>query len=159
MLNRAIVGLAIDQRDSCSSVFGDVLVKSKVDVGPDAHGTKSYVNVGECDPQQTAPGPDHVLTVQTTDAVVAFRFRGRAGENIHPAADEMSQRMATQCVSGQQKDVHTQHESPDANAEVGEFPIAIFIKKESAKRVVRQDEQKQDGKVQEIPVDVLQNQW
>ena len=67
--------------------------------------------------------------------------------------------MATQRVTAQQKYVHAKHKRADTNAKIGEFPIAVVIKKERGKRVERQDEQEYDRKVQKIPMDVLQNQW
>ena len=37
---------------------------------PDAHRAKAHVEIGEADPEQTHPCPEHVAAVETTDAGV-----------------------------------------------------------------------------------------
>ena len=41
-------------------------------VMPDAHRAKAHVKIGEADPEQTHPCPEHVAAVETTDAAIGL---------------------------------------------------------------------------------------
>ena len=49
---------------------------------PDTHRAEPDVQVGEADPEQAHPGPEHVALVQTTHAGVTFRVYRVFGDLI-----------------------------------------------------------------------------
>ena len=65
--------------------------------------------------------------------------------------------MAAQRITTKQKHIHTKHNRAYADAEVVKRAIAIVVEKESAVGVIGQEKQKQNRKIQKVPVDVLQN--
>ena len=54
---------------SCCLIFGHL---EDSPVGPDAHRAQAHVEVGEADPEQAAPGPQHVAAVEAAHAVVGL---------------------------------------------------------------------------------------
>ena len=98
-----------------------------------------------------------MVSIQTTDTIVPLRSYRSFGKHIHPTSNQISQRMATQGVTAQQKHIHAKDKRPDTYTEIRDLPVTIGIKKETAIGVVRQDEQENDREIQEVPVNVLKN--
>ena len=66
--------------------------------------------------------------------------------------------MTAKCVAAQQEHIQTQHDGSHTNAEISELSIAIVVKKESAKRVIRKKAQEKNREIQKVPMNVLQYQ-
>src|SRR5215213_6095216 len=65
--------------------------------------------------------------------------------------------MAAESVAAQQHHVERQHERADPDTEL--LSASTVIEPQRLPHVVREEEQKQHGDVQEIAVDVLHDQW
>ena len=83
-----------------------------------------------------------------------------AGNNtrkaIQIAADYVPQRMTRQRIARQQNDVNEQNQRAGADAEV---LARRGVKPKSCERVIPQDDQKNDGDVQKIAMQILQDEW
>ena len=42
------------------------------EIVPDAHRAKAHIEIGEADPEQTHPCPEHVAAVETADAAIGL---------------------------------------------------------------------------------------
>ena len=42
------------------------------EIVPDAHRAKAHIEIGEADPEQTHPCPEHVAAIETTDAAIGL---------------------------------------------------------------------------------------
>src|SRR6266511_1412491 len=62
-------------------------------VMPHAHRTKPDVEIGEGDPEQTHPRPEHVSAIETAHAAVRLLTERRPGKLIDAAADKVPQGM------------------------------------------------------------------
>src|SRR5262249_4072737 len=126
-------------------------------IPPDAHRTKSDVNVGKHDREKTQPGPQHVAAVQATHATVSF-LAGRGSRGvIQKASDQMTQRVTTQRITAQQKYVHSKYQRADADPE---RPLSrrLIDKPHPFPDVMRQNANKHQAEVQKIPMDILENE-
>ena len=95
--------------------FNDRL-RNDSEIVPNAYRTKAHVKIREADPEQTHPCPEHVAAVETTDAAIGLETGRRPGKLIEKSADQMAQRMTTECVAAKQNDVHRQHDRAHADA-------------------------------------------
>src|SRR2546428_2553208 len=83
------------------------------------------------------------------------RTTGRnAGKTIDVPADDVSQRMARQRVAGQQDDVRQQHQRADTYAKVSSHGR---VKPKSRNRVVPENHQEDDGNIEKVAMQILQN--
>ena len=89
----------------------------KSQIVPDAERAQPHVNVGEPDPEQAHPGPEHVPAIEAADAGISAVARGRFRELIEKSADEMAQGMTAESVAAEQNDIHRQHQRADADPE------------------------------------------
>ena len=127
----------------------------KSEVMPDAHGAQAHVEIRETDPEQTDPCPKHVAAVEAAHTGITPGAGRRFGRFIQEPADQMPQGMAAQCVAAEKKNVQREHKSPDADAEM--FYAAVH-KPQGFPNVVRENEQEQQPKVEEVTVDVLHDE-
>src|SRR5438552_3250898 len=126
--------------------------KRRVGDGPDRQEPDEQVRHRHRD--QARPGPAHVVDVQPGRSLphrVAKQCATAAREAIDLAADEVPHRMARQRITGEQRDVdhHDHPDEPDPPA----LPLA-----EREEGVLPQEEERDEGEVQEIPVDVLEGE-
>ena len=84
---------------------------------PDAHGTEPHIQIGEADPEQTHPRPEHVAAIQTTHASIGAIAGWRFCELIAKSSDQVSQGMAPDCVAAEQNNIDRKHYRTDADAE------------------------------------------
>src|SRR5215207_6843554 len=84
-------------------------------VRPHAHGTQTDVQVTEADREAAAPGPDHVLPVQTAHTGVCGEAQRRPRNLIDAAADDVTHRMAAEEISGEEGDVGCEEQTADAD--------------------------------------------
>src|SRR4051794_6694976 len=117
---------------------------------PDPHGTETDVDIGKSYPEETHPGPQLVLRVQTADTVVQFVPRGVFRYLVETAADQVPEGVAAENISGQEHNVDDQNNSSDADSEaVGE--------KESPHCIEHQEGPDDIREPQEIAMKVLKN--
>ena len=53
-------------------IFGHGRLRRNRQIVPDAHRAKPHVEIGEPDPEQAHPGPQHVAAIETADAAIAL---------------------------------------------------------------------------------------
>src|SRR6185503_17783872 len=58
---------------------------------PNAHRAHPDIKIGEANPNQARPGPEHVTAVQATDTAIRPLADRRLGELIDQTSDEMPQ--------------------------------------------------------------------
>src|SRR5207249_7105619 len=93
-----------------------------------------------------------------TGAVVGHLAHRSPGQLVEVAADNVAHRVAAQGVPAEEDDVGRQHQCPHADAERG--PAGGWVgKPERLVHVMEQDGQKYQRDVEEIPVDVLHDEW
>src|SRR5206468_9713210 len=85
---------------------------------PHAHRTKPDVEIGEGDPEQTDPRPEHVSAIEAAHAAVRLLTERRLGKLIDAAADQVPQGMTAEGVTSEQNHVQGQHDGSDADAEL-----------------------------------------
>src|SRR5438309_2663615 len=115
-------------------------------------------HVGERDPDETEPCPAHVTAVEAADTIVGCLANRRPGEAIEISADEMPKGVTTEGIASQQNNVHKQHDRAEGDTKI----LATGVAVEEEKRlvgVVRENDQENEGRVQEVAVDVLNNEW
>src|SRR3989442_1643175 len=88
-------------------------------VGPDAHRTKAHIDVGERDPEQTHPRPEHVPPIEAAHTTVCFLTDWLFRELIAAPANQMAKRVTTESVAAEHDGVHGQHNRPHTDAERG----------------------------------------
>src|SRR6185503_4273347 len=86
-------------------------------VMPHAHRAKAHVKIGEPNPEQTHPGPEHVSAIETAHAAIRLLTERRLGKLIDAAADEVPQRMTSEGIAAEKNHVKGQHDGSDANPE------------------------------------------
>ena len=75
---------------------------------------EAYVDVGKADPEEAAPGPEHMPLVEAGDAVIALVSDRGFREVIHEAADQVAQGVAAKRVAAKEEDI--ERESPARTA-------------------------------------------
>ena len=58
---------------------------------PDSHGAQADVQISKANPEEAQPGPEHVPTIEATDAGICAITRARCCQLIAKSADQMSQ--------------------------------------------------------------------
>src|SRR5438477_4532356 len=86
------------------------------EICPDSHRTKAHIEIGETDPEETQPRPKHVPAIQASDTSVSAVTGRRLCNFIAKAADQMSQRVAAECIAAQQIHIDGEHDRADADA-------------------------------------------
>src|SRR3954463_12616792 len=87
------------------------------EIVPDSHRTEPHIQIGKANPEQTHPCPEHVAAIQTTHASIGAIAGWRFCELIAKSSDQVSQRVASDCVAAQQINVDGEYNSTDADAE------------------------------------------
>src|SRR5438876_1251962 len=93
---------------SVSSVFRWTW-SQEAQVVPDAPRAHSHVEIREPHPEQTRPGPEQVLPIETAHATIRFLTERRAGKLIEAATDEVPQGMTPEGVTAEQSQVQAEH--------------------------------------------------
>src|SRR5262245_49287863 len=93
---------------------------------------------------------------QASPGFIAGLAAADARKTIDVAADQMAKRVAAECVQGQQRGAGREGERADAHSE--REPTALLRPDERVDRVVTQNEDKYDGDIEEISVNVLEQQ-
>src|ERR1043166_2475581 len=132
-------------------------VSKNADVLPHAQRAEPDVKIGEGDPEQAHPGPEHVATVETTDAAIGILAERRPGEPVDATADEVSQGMAAKGVAAQEDDVERENDGAQPEAEAGPAGRGIG-KPKGLPNVVRQKDDEEQPDIKEVTVDVLQDE-
>src|SRR5262249_62345745 len=83
----------------------------------DSHRTQPHIQIGECDPEQAAPRPFHVIPVQAAYAVVTRSSEQRLFQFVLATPDQMPHRIAAQCISAQHDDVYGENNRSNTEAE------------------------------------------
>ena len=78
-------------------------------IAPDAHRAKPHIEICEADPEQAEPRPKHVPAVEAAHACVGAITTWRFGKLIEKAASQMTERMTTKSVAGEQDDIDREH--------------------------------------------------
>src|SRR5882762_11582306 len=108
-----------------------VLSLEKPDVVNHTRGTEADVGVGDADPEETHPRPQHVAAVEAAHRVVAARAGRGLRLRIEETADEMAQRMTPERVAAEENDVDDEHERTNRKAEV------LSVRTREPKRIPR----------------------
>src|SRR5215472_16481203 len=116
-------------------------------VAPYTHRAQAHIKVGERDREKTAPRKQHVTPVQTTHTVVDPPTSRSTRQTIAKTADQMAKRVATEGVAAEQHEVRQQNDSAETHAKPPVEPERI-------PHVARQNDQKHQGQVKEIAVDI-----
>src|SRR4030095_1804503 len=75
-----------------------------------------HVNVGERNPEQAHPGPEHVPAVEAADAGISAITSGGFRELIEKPTNEMPQRVTTKGIASEQNNIYRQHQRSDAHS-------------------------------------------
>src|SRR5262249_37744120 len=130
--------------------------KYNTKIGPDPHRAEPDIHIAETDPEKTAPGPQHVITVEAAHAVVGFLLRRRVGQLIAIAADQVAERVAAERIAAEQDHVEQQHDGADADAEV---PVAVrILEAQGLDEVPREQHDEDQGDVEGIAMGILQDE-
>ena len=78
--------------------------------------SQAHIEIGEADPEQTHPRPEHVAAIETTDTAIGLVAGRRLGKLIAKSANQMSERMAAKGVAAKQNDVNSQHNRAETDA-------------------------------------------
>src|ERR1043166_996987 len=144
-------------RGNGNELFSNFSVSKNPPIVPHAHGTEPDVKIGEPDPAQTRPCPDHVPPVEATGAGIDFVTRGRFGKLVEKTADEMTEGVASERVTAEEHDVDGQHQRADAEAKF--FCAGNGIGKPQRFPNVRSQQQnKNESNVKKVAMDVLHDQ-
>src|SRR5439155_19894423 len=87
------------------------------EICPDSHRTEPHVQIGEADPEETQPRPKHVPAIQASDTSVSAVTGRRLCNFIAKAGDQMSQRVARECIAPQQLHIDGDHDLDYADAQ------------------------------------------
>ncbi len=123
---------------------------------PDAHRAETYIKIGETDPKQTHPRPQHMAAIQAAHAGVTSGANRSFGNFIQETADQMAQRMTAERVAAQQDYVQREHDCSDADAEM--IRTRCVRKPHRFPRIVRENENEQQREVKEVAVNVLHDE-
>ena len=126
-------------------------------VVPDPHRKHANVDVAERDHEETAPRPTHVTAIQTAHAGISGFPHRSSRHPVEIAADKMSQRVTAECVSAEQNDVGREDNCAESDSEMSRAGLRIG-KPERFPYVVRQEDEKNQREVEEVPMDVLNDQ-
>src|SRR5438045_720916 len=110
-------------------------------VMPHAHRAQPHIKIGEPDPEQTHPGPEHVAAIETAHAAIRLMAERRPGKLIDAAADKMSQRMTSKRIAAEKNHVQSQHDGSDTNPK-GDVRRCPAGKPHRLPNIVREENQK-----------------
>src|SRR5579871_426546 len=130
-------------------IVGHLLQDSPI--RPDAHGAHPYIEIGEADGEEAEPGPHHVAAVEAAHAIVRGSADGALGHAVEHAADQVAERVASEGVAAQQDHVDEKNYRTEAYAEV-------TIEPHREPNIVGEQDQEEDGEIQKIAMDVLNDE-
>src|SRR5690349_20848381 len=148
---------------SDASVTRDPALEPDLRVGQEPRLERPDVDVGERDRDEARPGPPHVVPVEVRQPLperVADAASRGAGEAVDPPADEVPQRVARERVAGQERRVEEEHHATEPDPRVRD-PVADLPSgpvDEALDDVQPQEEQRDEGEVQHVPMEVLENE-
>src|SRR5439155_5015319 len=114
------------------------------DVVNNAHRQQTNVQVGEGDPEETRPGPQHVTGVEGRHPLpypVAHDAASIAREAVEPPHDEVAPGMAAERVGRPQRRVDKEHDAPDAGP-------GSSVAEEGLEGIGVEDEDENDGEIE-----------
>src|SRR5262245_29992268 len=124
---------------------------------PHAHRTKPHVKIGEPDPEQAHPGPEHVSAIEAAYAAIRFLTERRLGKLIDATADKVSQRMTSEGIAAEKNHVKGQHDGSDADPE-GDVCRCHVSKPHRLPDIVREENQKEQREIHEVTMHVLHDE-
>ena len=120
------------------------------------HGAEADINIGEPDPEQTDPRPQHMTGIQATDAVVCLGTSGRLGFGVQEPADEVPERMTAKGVKPKENGIQNQDKGAHAQAKM--HFLARVGEPHRQPGIVGEQKDEKGGKIKEIAVDILNDQ-
>src|SRR5690242_17375388 len=131
--------------------MSDIRPSEDSPIRPDAHRAHPYVQIGETDSEQTAPGPQHVAAVKAAHAIVGRLAERALRQPVVEAADQMPQRVAAESIAAEHDEIEREHDGSHADSE-------LSVEPQRFPKIVRQDHQEQQREVKEVAMDVLDDE-
>lgn len=120
---------------------------------PDAHRAKANVEIGETDPKQAHPSPEHMAAIETGDTLISAIGSRTSRKLITKSADQMSKRMTAKGVPSKQNDIDGENERSDSYPKRN--PTGRIGKPKCFPDVDGENHDKDEREIEKIAVNVL----